>query len=181
MEPLHNNKAQLRKLIATVKKKVSSVTLDAHSRHLLRQLEAHPHFQAAQTVLLYYSLPDEPNTHAFIARWARRKCILLPAVCGERLELRRYTPKCALAKGAYGIAEPIADAFTDYAAVDVALVPGMAFDRQGNRLGRGKGYYDALLPKLPSAYRIGICFPFQYLDVIPADASDARVDEVLAY
>ena len=57
--------------------------------------------------------------------------------------------------------------------------PAWAFDRQGNRLGRGKGYYDRLLPHLPTAYKIGICFPYQLVNDIPTDAHDIRMDEII--
>ena len=64
-------------------------------------------------------------------------------------------------------------------AIDLIIVPGVGFDRQGNRLGRGKGYYDRLLPRIPSAYKIGICFPFQLVEEIPAEPFDIRMDEIV--
>ena len=67
-------------------------------------------------------------------------------VKGDDLELRLYTGDDRLTEGAFHIDEPTGTAFTDYAAIDLAVIPGVAFDRRGNRLGRGKGYYDRLLP-----------------------------------
>ena len=130
-------------------------------------------------MLLYHSLPDEVDTHAFIRRWSARKRILLPVVKGDDLELRLYTGDDCLTEGAFHIDEPTGTAFTDYAAIDLAVIPGVAFDRRGNRLGRGKGYYDRLLPRIPTAYKLGLCFPFQLLDQIPAEAHDIPMDEVL--
>ena len=130
-------------------------------------------------MLLYHSLPDEVDTHAFIRRWSARKRILLPVVKGDDLELRLYTGDDRLTEGAFHIDEPTGTAFTDYAAIDLAVIPGVAFDRRGNRLGRGKGYYDRLLPRIPTAYKLGLCFPFQVLDQIPAEAHDIPMDEVL--
>ncbi len=78
--------------------------------------------------------------------------------------LREYTRKSRiLREGAYHIMEPAGTLFPPhrYSEIDVAIIPGMAFDTQGNRLGRGKAYYDRFLPKIPGAYRIGIAFPFQ--------------------
>lgn len=97
-------------------------------------------------VLLYYSLKDEVDTHEFVRKWSREKRILLPVVVGDDLELRVYTGPEDLATGSYGIEEPTGELFTDYAAIDFVAVPGVAFDNAGNRLGRGKGYYDRLLP-----------------------------------
>ena len=130
-------------------------------------------------MLLYHSLPDEVDTHAFIRRWSAQKRILLPVVKGYDLELRLYTGDDRLTEGAFHIDEPTGTAFTDYAAIDLAVIPGVAFDRRGNRLGRGKGYYDRLLPRIPTAYKLGLCFPFQVLNQIPAEAHDIPMDEVL--
>ena len=58
-------------------------------------------------------------------------------------------------------------------------ISSVAFDRNGNRLGRGKGYYDRLLPRIPSAYKAGICFPFQLVEEVPAEPFDIRMDEVI--
>ena len=103
----------------------------------------------------------------------------MPVVAGNDLELRAYTGPADLAVGAYGIEEPTGALFTDYAAIDFIAVPGVAFDRRGNRLGRGKGYYDRLLPRIPSAYKAGICFPFQIVEEVPAEPFDIRMDEII--
>ena len=75
--------------------------------------------------------------------------------------------------------EPTGPLFADYSKIQLAIIPGMGFDRQGNRLGRGKGYYDRMLAKLSHAYKIGVCFPFQLFDKIPTDIYDITMDEVL--
>jgi 5-formyltetrahydrofolate cyclo-ligase len=66
----------------------------------------------------------------------------------------------------------------NYDEIELALIPGMAFDRAGHRLGRGKGYYDRLLPRL-KAQLLGICFPFQLLDEVPAESHDIPVGEII--
>ena len=104
---------------------------------------------------------------------------MLPVVTGDDLELRVYTGPGDLATGAYGMEEPTGALFTDYDAIDFIVVPGVAFDRNGNRLGRGKGYYDRLLPRIPSAYKAGICFPFQIVEEVPAETFDIHMDEVI--
>ncbi len=157
----------------------SSGLHSAQSAEILAALEAHPAFRAAHTILLYHSLPDEVDTHAFIDRWSEAKQVLLPVVQGDGLLLRQYTGTNALATGRYGIGEPVGTDFTDYAAIDLVIVPGVAFDRQGNRLGRGKGYYDRLLPRLTQARKLGICFPYQLVNDIPTDAHDIRMDEII--
>lgn len=157
----------------------SSITHQSESAEILAALEAHPAFRAANTVLLYYSLPDEVDTHEFVRKWSRKKQILLPVVVGEVLELRIYTGLEDLATGSYGIEEPTGKLFTNYASIDFIAIPGVAFDGKGNRLGRGKGYYDRLLPHIPSAYKIGICFPFQIVEEVPAEPFDICMDEII--
>ena len=124
-------------------------------------------------------MKDEVQTHSFIEKWSRTKRIVLPVVVGDVLELRLYTGPDDLATGAYGIAEPIGEPFTDYAAIGLVVVPGVAFDAEGHRLGRGKGYYDKLLP-LIAAPKIGICFPFQLIEEVPAEPFDIRMDAVIS-
>ncbi len=100
---------------------------------------------------------------------------------GEELELHRYQGEQELTVGtSFGIQESIGPLFTDYAHIDLAIIPGMAFTLQGHRLGRGKGYYDRLLPHLQCPL-IGLAFPFQILPSIPTEPHDICMDEVISY
>ena len=175
-------KKELRKRIALLRTlHNSTVTLQLQSAKILAALETHPAFRTAHTVLLYHSLKDEVDTHEFIRKWSSKKQILLPVVVGNELEVRKYTTPEELVQGAFGIKEPMGELFTNYALIDLIVVPGVAFDTKGNRLGRGKGYYDRLLPHIPSAYKAGICFPFQIVEEVPAESFDIRMDEIITY
>lgn len=174
---MKEQKKQLRKQIKEEKSRQSREMLMEASSLLLKEIEHHPHFIAAKTVLLYYSLGDEVYTHAFVEKWHKTKKILLPVVKEDHLELRHYTGKACLQIGAYNIEEPTGENFTQYAEIELAIIPGVSFDRQGNRLGRGKGYYDKLLPLLNS-YNIGICYQFQSRVVIPSESFDRKMNEV---
>lgn len=167
----------MRKQIRAAKATQEPHTLTANSRILLNQIEQHPHFIAARTILLYHSLSDEVQTHDFIEKWYTQKKILLPVVQGDELELRHYTGRACLSAGSFQIEEPQGEPYTDFQEIELSIIPGMSFDKQGNRLGRGKGYYDKLLPKLTS-YNIGICFDFQARENIPTEPFDRRMDEV---
>lgn len=174
---MKEQKKLLRKQIRAAKTIQEPHTLTANSRILLNQIEQHPHFIAARTILLYHSLSDEVQTHDFIEKWYTQKKILLPVVQGDELELRHYTGKECLSAGSFQIEEPQGEPYTDFQEIELSIIPGMSFDKQGNRLGRGKGYYDKLLPKLTS-YNIGICFDFQARENIPTEPFDRRMDEV---
>ncbi len=177
-----SDKKELRNRIKGLKAVQTSEHLNEQSALLMRRIEAHPLFQKAKVVLLYHSLPDEPFTHSFIEKWAAKKRLLLPVVRGEEMDLREYSDTSDLMTGAFHILEPTRQAtFTDYAAIDLAIVPGVAFDANGNRLGRGKGYYDKFFshPSTQRIHKIGLCFNFQFVKQIPADAHDVPMDEVI--
>lgn len=145
----------------------------------MEALEKNDAFIRAGVVLMYYSLPDEVYTHAFVEKWSREKKILLPVVKDKtEMEIREYTGKSDLKEGAFHIWEPSGTLFTDYDKIETAVIPGIAFDEEGHRLGRGGGYYDRLLPRL-KAYKLGVCFPFQLLDEIPHETYDVIMDEVI--
>lgn len=169
-------KQELRKHVRELKAQCSPEERARLSEEICRKLMATPQWQDARTVLLYHALPDEVNTLSILR--ARGKTMLLPVVVGDDLELRVYDGSTS--EGAFHIQEPTGQLFTDYSSIDLAVIPGMAFDSEGHRLGRGKGYYDRLLPHLTRAYRLGICFPFQLQDAVPYEEHDIRMDDVIS-
>ena len=172
------SKKALRQMIRLRKQEHSA----AESSALLAALQSESHFANARTLLLYSALPDEVQINPlFDVLIAQGKTILLPRVVSDTdMELRLYTGADSLQPGAFGIMEPTGPLYTDYAAIDVAVIPGMAFDADGHRLGRGKGYYDRFLPLIPRAYKIGLCFPWQLVDEVPSDAHDIMMDGVIS-
>lgn len=153
----------------------------AASTELLNRLAVHERFVAANVVMLFHSLPDEINTHQFIEDWAERKTLLLPVVQGDDLELRRYIKGEQMCETGYHIEAPQSHIFTDLSAIDLVIVPGVAFDDAGNRMGRGRGYYDRFLSQhtLSKAYKLGICYKQQMIENIPVEPHDIRMDEVI--
>ena len=175
-------KKELRKEIRARKRDIPVNELREMSRLACERLLAYERLSNASTVMMYYPLSDEVDVTPVIEQLAENgKTVVLPQVTGEAtMVLRRYTGKADLQEGAFGIMEPCGEIFSDYETIDVAIIPGMAFDRRGNRLGRGKGYYDRFLPLLPArVYKIGICFPFQLLDDIPMEEHDIKMDTIL--
>ncbi len=142
-----------------------------------------PMLADAKTIVAYYSLPDEVDTHALIDELlADGKTVYLPKVVSdEEMVLCRYTGAESLQQGAFGIMEPVGAQIVADEVIDVVLVPGMAFDGDGNRLGRGKGYYDRFLRSFsrPRPQLIGVCFDFQKVDVVPTEPTDVQVDVVI--
>jgi len=174
-------KKELRRHIRGLKQQYGNEELAALSLPIMRRFLSNPAIMRAETILMYYSLPDEVNTHDVISHLAANgKRILLPAVISDKeMELRRYRGPQDMIDGLFSIKEPAGEIFSDYENIDVAVIPGMSFDAHNNRLGRGKGYYDRFLTKVPYIYKVGICFDFQKLPEIPADENDIRMDEVI--
>ena len=144
--------------------------------HRVAQTDA---FRHARQIALYNALPDEVQTASFLEKWYKKKELWLPVVIGDELELVQYRGKAQLRKGAFGILEP-ADQSAPFtgSAIDLMLVPGVAFDRNGNRLGRGRGFYDRLLHQL-TALKFGICFDFQLIPEVPVESFDIGMDAVI--
>lgn len=170
------NKQELRQYIRAQKK--LHVTGELSPCEVLPQ---HPRIIDSRTILVYSALPDEVPTQALLDLLVKQgKTVLLPRVISDTdMELRCYTGRHDLQEGAYGILEPNGALFTDYDTIDVAIVPGMAFDTEGHRLGRGKGYYDRFLARVPYLYKIGLCFSWQIVDCVPHDEHDIVMDEVI--
>ncbi len=200
------DKQELRKEIRNRKRQFTQDQLGELSLSAISKLRKHPKVMAAHTLLLYYSLPDEVNTHEWIDELvAEGKRVLLPVVVNDKdMVIREYTGKHDLAEGSFHIMEPIGKLFPEekYPEIEVAIIPGMSFDDTGHRLGRGKGYYDRFLTKLrgtevdksdpevdksdtedknlgTEVYKIGVCFGFQKLQEIPFESHDILMNEVI--
>ncbi len=144
---------------------------------VFRRLEKLTQFMLADNILVYHSLPDELSTLEFIDRWHDRKHFFLPRVNGLDLDILPYE-RTRLHLGAFRIEEPTGDETTDIGDIDLIIVPAVAFDSQGNRVGRGKGYYDRLLARAKSV-TIGVGYDFQLFDDIEAESHDIPLDIVI--
>src|SRR3712207_8607480 len=117
--------------------------------------------------MLYYSMADEVDTHDLIEQLiAMDKIVLLPKMIDNHtIEARLYKSKDDLKEASsYHILEPIRNIFINLNQIETIIVPGVSFDKNGNRLGREIGYYDRFLSQVPNAYKIGLCFDFQIMD-----------------
>jgi 5-formyltetrahydrofolate cyclo-ligase len=176
-------KEELRKRLAAVRRALSTDTRASHARNMSRLLTAEPEFEKAGVVLAYSALRFEIDPRQVIeAAWALGKSVALPRIVAETraLTLHVYRPGDELAESGFVVKEPRADAErVDPKAVDLVLVPGLAFDQRGHRLGYGQGYYDRLLPTLPNARRFGLCYELSLLVEVPAADHDVPVDALV--
>ncbi len=133
-------------------------------------------FKSAKVVGAYHAFGSEVRTDLIIehAR-ALGKKIVLPSVEGDNLTFYELSSGKYLVKGRFGIMEPLP--FGPVDKIDLLVVPGIAFDKKGYRLGYGKGYYDKFLAKKKVAL-IGLGYSFQLLDSLPKGKYDKRLDAI---
>lgn len=172
------SKSELRKYIRQLKTLLTPAEKQRQANSVFHDIECLKQFKDAKVVLLYHSLPDELPTHSIIDQWSNTKTVLLPRVDGEYLRLYRYSPTL-MVHGSYNISEPSMSC-QEYSIgdVDLAIIPAIAFDRKGHRLGRGKGFYDRLLAT-SSVMKIGVAFNSQIVRNVPADAFDISMNMVI--
>jgi len=149
-----------------------------HSAAVWERLAVLPALAGADCVMAYVSTAQEIETHGLIRQllaMGRRVCV--PAFVGEYVpaEIRDFDED--LVEGKFGILEPKSPAAVTEQP-EVWLVPGLAFDVKGNRLGRGRGFFDALLRRARGV-KIALAHDFQLLDEVPAEAYDVRVDFIV--
>ncbi|MDA3853054.1 MAG: 5-formyltetrahydrofolate cyclo-ligase [Bacteroidales bacterium] len=176
---LAEEKHALRKEMCTRLSIYSKEFLQKGAESALRKLELDTAFVEAQVVLMYWSMADEIDTHQFIDKWSKVKTILLPVIDKETntFDAFVYEGIYKMERGAFGIQQPKTYKFEGD--INLAVVPGRAFDHNGHRLGRGKGFYDIYLKSF-EGYTIGLCFNFQLQDYIPFEPFDIVVDDVIA-
>lgn len=183
------DKKELRRYIRTLKEEHSAEEKEVLSQDICSAIMTHPKIKEASTILAYWSLPDEVNTHNLVEElWRQGKRVLLPKVISDtEMTIHEFLGLDSMAEGAYGIMEPTTPAIDFHNEASLAevggttvaaLIPGMAFSYDGYRLGRGKGYYDRFLSHT-YIYKIGVCYPFQLFDTIPHDQYDIRMDEMV--
>lgn len=170
-------KSDIRTRIKGIKSRITSECRIRFSEQIRYRIEQLPEFRTAKTILLYHALPDEVDTSSFLQSWDQDKELLLPVVKGEDLIIRNYHAG-DLKKGSFGILEPQGKEVTDLSTIDLIIIPGVAFDKRRNRLGRGKGYYDKLLSQT-SACKVGICYDCQVIDLLPVEEHDIPMNYII--
>lgn len=173
---------QKKELRAQIKQQTRLLSVNERleqSQNVWCLIEQYQPYNEARVVVFYWSMSSELDTTIFIDKQRFTKDILLPVVVGNELVLRRFggTDKM-VPDPIFGISEPVGDNFTALSEVDLVIVPGLAFDRSGNRMGRGKGYYDRFLSLVAHAHKVGVCFNHQLVAKVPVEQHDVRLDAV---
>jgi 5-formyltetrahydrofolate cyclo-ligase len=178
-------KAQIRR--AALAKRRSQENKDETSRRIAARLTGLPEYAAARTVMFYLDARDEARTRRAVEdALARGKKIVAPYCLDGELQLFHLETLDELELGAYRIPEPKTELRerpekrAAVAELDLIVVPGVAFDRRGGRVGHGKGYYDKLLRRVrPDAPRVALAFECQMFPEVPTQAHDVFMNKIV--
>ena len=138
-------------------------------------------FKLSKSIALYSPILNEVRTGSiFISAVEMEKEVYFPRVNGPSLDFYRIHNLEQLKPGKFGVLEPEPNLFkADPQEIGLFIVPGLAFDKSGNRLGYGKGYYDRALSNIPEHRKVGIAYGFQVRDSVPADDNDQKVGAIV--
>lgn len=175
-------KAALRRHLLERRNSLPTLEVLKKSNQIIARLSTIPPFATARAILTYISYGTEVNTHGLIRSLLSEEAkeVLVPVVDRQKrtLLLSALHDWRELSTGAYGILEPTEVRERPAESVEVCLVPGIAFDILGNRIGYGGGYYDRLLQGI-KAITIGLAYDFQVLEAVPNQKHDVPVDVVV--
>ena len=174
---LHRAKQSLRELLIQKRRMMSAEERTAQSALILSQLEKMTVFQEAKTILLYYPKNNEVDVLPLFKRYKRDKVLLLPVTHRRGMTANPYEGNDKMHRGKMGIPEPTTPPYEGE--IDLIIVPAVAFDKQGNRLGRGGGYYDRFLKKQSHATFIGVGYDFQLVDEVPVRKHDQKMHRII--
>ena len=175
-------KEKLRKLVLARRKALAETAAGLSSRIIQAAFVASEEFRRSKVLGLYAPVHNEVATWAVLAAaLASAKTVIYPAVAGDELEFRRILESCMLRRGAFGIPEPDTSCNVhDPRDADLIVIPGIAFDLTGKRIGYGKGYYDKALHHLEGQGKlVGFCYDFQLVDAVADEPHDVMMDMVI--
>ena len=174
------NKLQLRRSIREQKRAMTEAQIREKSEQLARLFLETEEYRRAQSIYGYLSCNQEVRTLPILRQALRDgKRVAVPKCYGEEMRFIWLDDLSAVAKNAMGIPEPMADGPVAEDETALVLMPGVAFDRAGNRIGYGGGYYDKFLAREGKHPTLALCYAFQMVDHLEAEEFDIPVDRVL--
>jgi 5-formyltetrahydrofolate cyclo-ligase len=173
-------KRELRSRMRSVRAVVPASARELRARGAVQRVLELAEYVCAQTIVGFSAIQKEIDPAELLAgARASGKRVGLPRVVDDVLALHEFRDVSELAEGAFGVLEPAASApVIAPAEVDLVIVPGLAFDARGHRLGYGRAFYDRLLPGMTKAFRLGLAYDFQVVMELPNDAHDIPMHAV---
>ena len=181
-EEIAEQKRALRRQMREVRKQFSAEARAAASVALCAQLGREPVWREARRILAFAPLPDEPDVRPLWEAALREgRTVALPRFDAARgaYEVRQVRSMADLREAYFGILEPEGNSpLVELNQLDVMLIPGVAFDAIGRRLGRGKGYFDRLLSEV-HGHKCGVAFEWQVVPAVPVEPHDISLNSLL--
>jgi len=175
---LKRKKQEVRSMVLQRIMRLSKEERAQMSQTLVERMKKQETFRNARVVMMYYPIKNEPDLRPLMEEFKDEKVILLPVSHRKKIEMRRYQGKENLHHGRFGIPEPMGVSY-EGPAPDLIIVPGVAFDKELNRLGRGGGYYDRFLKRFRKAAKYAVAYDFQIVEKVPAASFDMKMDAVI--
>ena len=172
-------KNQLKQSILEKRNSLPKEEILEKSRQIQKNLFNLDSYRKSKTIMFFVSFNSEVHTHEMIKAVFKDKTVVIPKVEHHEIEPSVIIDFDNLMAGQFGILEPIEAMKIAYKNIDLVLVPGIVFDKEGHRIGYGFGYYDKFLRKVPKALKIGLCFDFQLVDKVPREEHDVPVDLIV--
>lgn len=174
------DKKTLRDTIRAQKRAMTDEQIQSASEQLTKCFLATEQYRQAKSVYGYLPYNQEVRTVPILEQALRDgKQVAVPKIYGNEMRFIRITDLTQVAKGYSGIPEPIADGPLADDPTALVLMPGLAFDKDGHRIGYGGGFYDRFLAEEPNHPTIALCYAFQMLPHLETEAFDKQVDCVL--
>lgn len=174
------NKQELRKAIRTRKRAMTEEEIERRSRSLCQKFLESDAYRACRTLYGYLPYNQEVRTLPILAQaLADGKQVAVPKVYGDDMKFIVLTDLTQVSRGYAGIPEPIADEPVAEDETALVLMPGLAFDPQGHRIGYGGGFYDKFLSREPNHPTLALCYEFQMVEHLETEEFDIPVDTVI--
>lgn len=177
-----NYKKELRRIFLKTRSELAAEDIIEKSAKIMSRLFSLSEFRGAKTIMFYVDAGNEVKTRDGITKalseWKR---VVVPKVKkGYGLLAIEIKSLDELSPGTFGILEPAGEKGISPEEIDLVVVPGVAFDKKGNRMGYGAGYYDSFLPKLrPEVKKVAVAFEIQVTDSLPAEEHDVKMDLII--
>lgn len=174
------DKTALRKEIREKKRAMTPEQIEKASRDLAQQFFATSYYREAKTLYGYLPYNQEVRTESILLQALKDgKKVAVPKVYGDTMRFIYLEDLNGIEKGYAGIPEPVADEPVARDETALVLMPGLAFDREGHRIGYGGGFYDKFLSAEPNHPTVALCYGFQLLPKLETEEFDVPVDLVL--
>ena len=177
-QKLLQEKKRMRELLAQKRRLLTPGQVSYQSTSILSHIESLSAFQAATAVLIYYPTHNEVDLLSLIKKYKREKTFLFPVVHRRAMDACPYEGNAKMHRGQFNIPEPTTEPYEGR--IDLIVIPGVGFDKSGNRLGQGGGYYDRFLANgHKGATLIGVAYDFQLVEQVPTNRRDKKMDYII--